>query len=205
MSRISPAFHLTILLLPVAAVLSVASSAFADPELRRLPISFDRLAPHPAVSHRLTPRKAHHRAPKPVLIEDDSEALVRAANALAVNGYTEIKALSVEGDHITAEVVKDDQIQHLVVTKEGAVAAGDAAATALTPAATANDASAPASASPASANAAPAGTSTTATEPAPTPVSTVSEPQSQIRARADAGSTSEAASPGALSASNNTP
>lgn len=191
MSRISTAFHLTILLLPSLGAVLAAPPARAAAELRRLPLSFAQLAPKPEPAHRLVPRKAHHSGHKPAPAEDDSDALVRAANLLAVNGYTDIKALRVDGDQVTADVTKDDEAQKVVVTKEGEVAVGQ----------TASIDAAPTADEPSNATA-----SDTAAEPVPpasagTPESTNAAP-SQAAA---AGRTSEAASPGALSASKSTP
>ena len=209
MSRISPVFHLTILLLPTSAALVGASPALADAELRRLPIVFNQLAGlDPA--HRLTLHnvRSHHRSQKPHA-ENKSERLARAANLLVAGGYTDIRELHTEGDHVAAVVVQDDETQHLIITKDGAVAAGDTAAAPgpSVASSTVTDTSSPLP---------NASTSTGASGPASEPISAapvaapdpslpampdanVTEPQ--VQAAAAAGSTSDAARPGALSAS----
>ncbi|MFZ1990042.1 MAG: hypothetical protein WAW96_09765, partial [Alphaproteobacteria bacterium] len=209
-SRIMPLSYLTILLLPMVAVLGAASSAFAEPELRRLPISFDQLAAHLPIEHRLVLRKTHRPSHKAARTQDTSETLARAANLLTVSGYTDIKALHTEGDHVAAVVKQNDETQNLIVTKEGAVAAGDTAAIGpgvVTP--TASDASSPTASASATSDAPAPAPESTPPAPAPDTASVAAfatnEAQAQVQAAAAVGSTSDAARPGALSASSSTP
>ena len=210
MSRILPAFHLTILLLPAALAILAAPSASAEPELRRLPITFAGPAAHLTATHRLAVHKTHH-IDLQLPAETKSEALARAANLLAASGYTDIKSLQTEGDHVVAEVAHNDRTQRLVVSKDGVVAVGESAASTTSPsAAPATDTTAPASAT-----APDRATASDSSGPAPAPsaASDASVPakspadgaQAPVQTAAAAGSTSDAASPGALSASNRTP
>ena len=210
MSRSTPVFPLTILLLLEPAALAAASPAFAAAELRRLPIVFDQLARLEA-GHRLFVHDLqvhHHSGHKVQHTEDKSERLARAANLLTVSGYADIKEVHTEGDHVAALVVENDETRTLIVTKDGAVAAGDTAATepsTATPtasepnspaasASSASNASAPASEIPPPA---PAADAASATTPAAN--------KAQVQTAAAVGSTSEAARPGALSPSSSTP
>ncbi len=163
MSRVSPAFHFSFVLLTSAAAFAAASPVLAQSELRRLPISFERPANRLKDTHRLTaPHQRTHKRTTPLLSKN--EVLARAANLLTIGGYADIKSLHTEGDHVAAEVGEGSVVRDLIVTANGAITE-DPAAIATTP--------------------------------------THEAPPAQLGEAA--GNTSEAASPGALSASNSMP
>ena len=190
MSRVSPALHSTILLLSSAAVLCAASPAFAQAELRRLPISFD-LPALKAPAHRLSLHKVHHKSHKRTApAEEEGEAFVRAANLLMANGYANFTNLRAEGDHVAADVARDSGTQHVIVTAQGEIAHSDVAVT-----------------DSAGLSGAPEPDVTPVLTPMPVAQSRQIASPLEVTAQAvaTAGSTSDAASPGALSASSNTP